>query len=274
MNRTDPIRDYAGVTIAAAMCLLVTAPVAAQAPADFEGTWSTTVTLPDDPGWVSEDYYCFWGCTVNEIERFGVLLDDPANDERSVDELFGEASLVGTGDFRNALLPAAQADWDARTIENNLDDICTPYGYFAISVSVMPLRITAHNDHLELFYETHDSQRIIHWADSAPPPPDEHVHFGYSLARIEDGALVIETSHVTANPFYVVQALGLKHTDQLTGVERYTLSDDGRQIDMVFTIQDSELLASPLMWHKRWRRADDLELVHHEYDCSFVPGQR
>ena len=274
MNRTDLITDRYATIVAMAVSMLVAIPVAAQTTADFEGTWSTTVTLADDPGWFSEDYYCFWGCTVNEIEHFGALLDDPANNERSVAELYGEAARVGTDDFRNALLPAVQADWDARTIVNNLDDICTPYGYFAITVSVMPLRITAHDDHLEFFYETHDSQRIIHWADNAPPPPEEHLHFGHSLARIEDGALVIETSHVTANPFYVIQALGLKHTDQLTGVERYTLSDDGRQLDMVFTIQDSELLASPLMWHKKWRRADDLDLVHHEYDCSFIPGQR
>ena len=274
MNKTDLIADCCGVIVAATACMLVTVPVAAQSRADFEGTWSTSVTLPDDPAWLSEDYYCFWGCTVNQIQRMGEMFDDPANDDRSLEEIFAESDRIGDSDFRNALIPAVRADWDSRTIENNLDDICTPYGYFAISVSVMPLRITAHDDHLEFFYETHDSQRIIHWADSAPPPPDEHLHFGYSLARIEDGALVIETSHVGVAPFYVVQALGLKHSDQLTGVERYTLSDGGRQLDMVLTIQDPEVLAAPLMWYKKWRRADDLALVHHEYDCSFVPGQR
>lgn len=274
MYKNELIRGCYTVTAAIVACLLVTAPVAAQTRADFEGVWSTTTTLADDPGWLSEDYFCFWGCTVGQYEHFGNLLDDPANDERPIGALSGEASAVGNSDFRNALVPSVQADWDSRTIVNNLDDICTPYGYFAISVSVMPLRITAHDDHLEFFYETHDSQRIIHWADSAPPPPDDHLHFGYSLARIEDGDLVIETSHVGVAPFYVVQAIGLKHSDQLTGVERYMLRDGGRQIDMVLTIEDPEVLATPLMWHKRWRRADDLELVHHEYDCSFTPGQR
>ncbi len=274
MNRTELIQNYAGVIVAAAVGMLAAAPVAAQTRADFEGVWSTTLTLPDDPGWVSEDYFCFWGCTVDQIAHFAALLDDPANDDRPIGALSGEASAVGAQDFRNALVPSVQAEWDSRTIVDNLEDICTRYGYFAISVSVMPLRITAHDDHLEFFYETHDSQRIIHWADSAPPPPEEHLHFGYSLARIEDGALVIETSHVAANPFYVGQALGLKHSDQLTGVERYVLSDDGKQLNMVLTIQDSEVLASPLMWDKKWRRADDLALVHHEYDCSFIPGQR
>ena len=274
MNKIDLFADCCRVIVAATACMLVTVPVAAQSHSDFEGTWSTSVTLPDDPAWLSEDYYCFWGCTVDQIAHLGALLDDSANDDRPIEGIFAETSRVGDEDFRNALIPSLQADWDARTIANNLDDICSPYGYFAISVSVMPLRITSHDDHLEFFYETHDSQRIIYWQDSAPPPPDESLHFGHSVARIEGGALVIETSHVGVAPFYVVQALGLKHSDQLTGVETYTLSDGGRQLDMVFAIQDPEVLATPLMWHKRWRRADDLELVHHEYDCSFTPGQR
>ena len=274
MDKNELMRGCLRVIVATVACMLVAVPVAGQSRADFEGTWSTTATLPDDPAWLSEDYFCFWGCTVGQYEHFGNLLDDPANDERPVGALSGEASGVGSADFRNALVPSLQADWDSRTIVNNLDDICSPYGYFAISVSVMPLRVTVHDDHLELFYETHDSQRIVHWADSAPPPPEEHLHFGYSLARIEDGALVIETSHVGVAPFYVGQALGLKHSDQLTGVERYVLSDDGQQLDMVLTIQDPEVLAAPLMWYKKWRRADDLALVHHDYDCSFIPGQR
>ena len=274
MNKIELVAACSKVLVVMSVCMLVTVPVAAQSRSDFEGTWSTSVTLPDDPGWVTEDYFCFWGCTVNEIEHFGDMLDDPANDNRPLQELSAEASRVGSEDFLNALTPSARADMEGRTIVNSLEDICSEYGYFAISVSVMPLRITAHDDHLELFYETHDSQRIIYWQDSAPPPPDENLHFGYSVARIEGDALVIETSHVGVAPFFVGQARGLKYSDQLTGVERYTLSDGGRQLDMIFTIQDPEVLATPLMWDKKWRRANDLELVHHEYDCSFTPGQR
>ena len=269
MSTTDLIGGYSRVKIATRVCVLVAVTVATQACSRFEGTWSTSVTLPDDPGWVTEDYFCFWGCTVNQIEHFGDLLDDPANDDRPLEELSAEASRVGSEDFLNALTPSARADMEGRTIVNNLDDICSEYGYFAISVSVMPLRITEHDDRLEFFYETHDSQRTIYWEGSAPPPPDEPTHFGYSVARMEGDALVIETSHVG-----VGQALGLKHSDQLTGVERYVLSDNGRQLDMIFTIQDPEVLATPLTWDKKWRRANDLELVHHEYDCSFTPGQR
>lgn len=274
MRANSLIGGYAGIAIAATALFLVTGIAAAQSRPSFAGTWSTTATLPDDPAWITEDYFCFFGCTVDQIEYFGELLDNPANDDRPLGELSAEASRVGDEDFRRALTPASRADMEGRTIVNNLDDICTEYGYFGITVSVMPLRITEHDDHLEFFYETHDSQRTVYWEDSAPPPPDEHTHFGHSVARIDGDALVIETSHVEEAPFYVSQARGLKHSDQLTGVERYTLSDNGRQLDMVFTVRDPEVLATPLMWDKKWRLANDLELVHHEYDCSFTPGQR
>jgi len=265
---------YARVIIAATVLLLVTGTAGAQSRPSFEGTWSTTATLPDDPGWITEDYFCFFGCTVNQIAYFGELLDDPANDDRPLGALAGEASQVGDEDFLRALTPAVKAEMEGRTIVNNLEDICTEYGHFGITVSVMPLRITEQDDHLEFFYETHDTQRIVYWEDSAPPPPDEPTHLGYSVARIEGDALVVETSHIREAPFYVSQARGLKHSDQVSGVERYTLSDDGRQLDMVFTVEDPEVLATPLMWDKKWRLANDLELVHHEYDCSFTPGQR
>ena len=273
---TNSLKSVLALTMVAASAMIVvfTGSAGAQSRPSFDGTWHTTATLPDDPGWVTEDYFCFFGCTVRQIEYFGELLDDPANDDRPLGALSAEASDVGDEDFLNALTPTVRAERERRTIVDNLEDICTQYGYFGITVSVMPLRITEYEDHLEFFYETHDSQRTIYWEDSAPPPPDEPTHFGYSVARIEDGALVIETSHVAAAPFYVGQALGLKHSDQLTGVERYVLSDDGRQLDMVYTVQDPEVLTTPLMWDKKWRLSNDVGLVHHEYDCSFTPGQR
>ena len=120
MYKSELTRGCYVVTVATAACMLVAAPVAAQSRADFEGVWSTTATLPDDPEWLSEDYFCFWGCTVGQYEHFGDLLDDPANDDRPVEALSGEASGVGSADFRNALVPSLQADWDSEPVRNSV----------------------------------------------------------------------------------------------------------------------------------------------------------
>ncbi len=240
----------------------------------FEGTWSTTATLRDDPGWLTEDYFCFFGCTAVEYEHFGNLLDDPANDDRPLSELSEEAGEQGRLAFRSLLTPEAERLIQPRTLADQLEDICTPYGYFGISISVMPLRIAEEEDRLIFDYETHNSRRIVYLRGSAPTPPDVPGHFGHSVAYYDGDTLVIETIGVAAAPFYVSEGFGLKHSDRLTGVERYSLSDGGRQLDMIFSVEDPDVLTEPWVWVKKWRNAPDLELLPHEYDCSFIPGQR
>ena len=240
----------------------------------FEGTWSTTTTLNDDPGWYAEDYFCFFGCTLAEYELLRALVEDPVNDDRPLNALRGQAAARGAVEFRSLLTAPARQAYAQSTPEDQLNEICLRYGHFGMAVSVMPLRITDAGDHLIFDYETHDTRRIIHMRDSAPPPPAQPSRLGYSLAHYEAGDLIIETSAVQSAPFFVSMAQGLRHSDRLRTIERYMLSDDDRTLDMIFTVEDPEVLKSPWVWVKKWRRAPQLELRHHEYDCSFVPGQR
>ena len=112
MNASKLIPGYLSVVIAAAVLMLVTGTAGAQSRPSFDGTWHTTATLPDDPAWLSEDYFCFFGCTVDQIEHFGELLDDPANDDRPLGALAAEASGVGDGDFARALTPSLRAEME------------------------------------------------------------------------------------------------------------------------------------------------------------------
>lgn len=240
----------------------------------YEGTWSTTTTLKDDPAWYAEDYYCFFGCTRVEIEHFRALIDDPANDELPLGALRGQADALGAQEFESLLTDAARRQYEANVLEDQLDEICLRYGHFGMAISVMPLRITDDGDRLLFDYETHSTRRTVYMRDSAPPPPAEPSRLGYSVAHYDGDDLVIETTGVESAPFFVSKAIGLRHSDQLHTTERYTLNDAGKTLDMVFSVADPEVLTAPWVWIKKWRLANQLELVHHEYDCSFVPGQR
>lgn len=251
-----------------------TAVANAQTRPDFEGMWSTTFTLSEDPGWLAEDFFCFFGCTASEYEHLGNLLDDPANDDRSLIELSAVSAAHGQQEFLNLLTPTMRAEVDSRTIVDQLEDICTRYGYFATTISVLPLEIVQEHDRILLTYETHNTQRVAWFRDSAPSPPGEPTRLGHSVAYYEGDELVIETTGVRGGPFFVSKAYGIKHSDRLTGVERYRVSDDGRQLEMSIAIEDPEVLTAPWVWVKKWRIAPELELEHHEYDCSFTPGQR
>jgi len=247
---------------------------AAQSRPSFAGTWSTTTTLNEDPAWLTEDYFCFFGCTQVEISHLTALLDDPANDERPLPVLRAEAAAVGSREFMSLLTEKARTVVEGRTLVDTLGEICTRYGHFGMTVSVMPLRISEAGDQLVFDYETHDTRRIVHMEGTAPPRPEEPSRLGHSVAHYDGDALVIETTGVEEAPFYVSMALGLRHSDQLRTSERYTLSDGGRTLDMVYTVTDPAVLQGEWVWVKKWRLAPELELQHHEYDCSFAPAQR
>ncbi len=247
---------------------------AADAQPSYEGTWSTTTTLNDDPAWLTEDYFCFFGCTQVEIEHFRSLLDDPANDARPLGALRAEADALGAAEFEQLLTDSARAVYETRALEDQLDEICLRYGQFGMAISVMPLRISDQGGRLIFDYETHDTSRTVYLQDSAPAAPAEPSRLGFSVARYDGDDLVIETTGIESAPFFVSKALGLRHSDRLRTTERYSLSDGGSTLDMVFTVEDPEVLTAPWVWIKKWRLAPELELQHHEYDCSFVPGQR
>ena len=247
--------------------------VAAQQQPDFQGMWSTAVISQDDPGWRAEDYACFFGCTAVQINYLTSLLDNPANDERPWNELTREARDQGAEEFASLLTESGRQQMQGREEVNNLDDICTPYGHFGMTVSVLPMQIVEEEDRLVFNYETHDTTRIVYMDGTAPPVPPQPTRLGHSIAHYEDSTLVIETTNVESAPFYVAIPMGLGHSDQLYTVERYTRSADGRTLDMEYTVQDPVLLQGPWIWQKRWRLSPGLELQHHDYDCSFTPGE-
>lgn len=268
------MRHHEWLAAAGAFMAIVLAADSAIAQPSYVGTWSTTATMSDDPEWYPEDYYCFFGCTRVQIEHLRALIDDPANDALPLEALMGEASELASQEFTALLTKSAREEIAGRTIVDSLDEVCLRYGHFGMTVSVMPLRITDEGDKLILAYETHNTSRTIYKRDSAPLPPNEPSRLGYSIAHYDGNDLVIETTGVENTPLFVAIARGLRHSDQMRTTERYSLSEDGQTLDMIFTVEDPELLVVPWVWIKKWRLAPHLQLQHHEYDCSFVPGQR
>jgi len=260
------------VLILGTVSLVVADRLVAQSAPSFVGTWSTTATLNEDPTWLTEDYYCFFGCTRVQINHFAALLDDPANDARPLRELRAEAWTAGFEELLSLSNEATRLDLESRSRIDQLDEICLKYGHFGMTVSVMPLRITAQGDRLIFDYETHNTQRIVHMTESAPAQALSRL--GHSLGHYDGDALVIETTGVESAPFFVSLTQGLRHSDQLRTQERYTLSDGGRTLDLVYTVEDSTIFDEPWVWTKKWRLAPHLELQDHGYDCSFSPGQR
>jgi len=101
-----------------------------------------------------------------------------------------------------------------------------------------------------------------------PRSPEGRTVLGYSLARWEDGALIIETSGFTANPTGIADALPSSIEKHL--VERFALDAEGRSLIYSFELTDPVYLAKPVTGEMRWlyRPNVDFELVPCDPDAT------
>ena len=88
-----------------------------------------------------------------------------------------------------------------------------------------------------------------------------------SRGRFEDGVLVVETNGIPAGRLSEWLG-GLAHRDALHAVERYSVSADGRWLDLTLTLDDPATLVKPLVVTKRWVRAPRARILH--YGCDVM----
>ncbi len=109
------------------------------------------------------------------------------------------------------------------------------------------------------------TERVAYF--DARPPAGRTVH-GHSLARWQDGVLIVETSNFTENPIGITAALPSSNEKHL--VERFTLGADGQSLLYSFELIDPVYLAQPLIGELRWlyRPNVDFELVPCDPDAT------
>lgn len=109
------------------------------------------------------------------------------------------------------------------------------------------------------------TERVAYF--DARPPEGRTVH-GHSLARWQDGVLIVETSNFTENPIGITA--GLPSSDEKRLVERFALDADGQSLLYTFELTDPVYLAEPLIGEMRWlyRPNVDFELVPCDPDAT------
>src|SRR5690606_1579082 len=92
---------------------------------------------------------------------------------------------------------------------------------------------------------------------------------GHSVGRVEDGVLIVETERVT--PDWISDSSRMGHSGELRGVERYTLHDDPRRLELTLTLEDPATFTKPLVITKTWLPTPEVELV--QDSCVQQPGK-
>ena len=240
--------------------------------AAFEGVWSGWLTTQEHPAWQVEDYLCFVGCPKASYDHLTSLLDNPANDERPLEQLTGETRAYITEYLRARSTPAGLALMDGNSEANDTNLDCHPYDFVRAATNPLPFKIARSGDTLLLNYEEWNRTRTVYLDGRAFPAVLEPSSLGYSIGRIEDGALVIETRGLTAStyPPITINAAG-GHSEQLSGIERYTVTPGETPIlTLELTLQDPGTLTEPYVYYKRWIATPEIELLTDS--CADKPG--
>ena len=157
--------------------------------------------------------------------------------------------------FRNHRLPpfneagaALQAQWDPI---NDPQVACEDPGLIRqAGFTPHPVRIEQYDDHVVISYEEYGGVRTVYSDDR--DITDEYRPLGQSVARYEGDTLVIESTHLPANP---TGTPGHRLSDRATTVENYRRLDDptqGPMVEMEMIIVDPDYLTEP--WEMVWKK--------------------
>ena len=140
---------------------------------------------------------------------------------------------------------------------------CADYGLIRLAIAPQGMQVTQYEDRVVIVYEWGADRRVL-YLDGRRPETDGKTRLGYSVARYEDDALVVETTRILGD---LTGTAGNAVGDGHTIVETYRRVEDefGAALQMTMVITDPEYLIGP--WEISWKKHYAPGYVFTEYDC-------
>ncbi len=204
-----------------------------------------------------------WGNTGSWFVESG----DASEAERGLFRVWATSLAGGEAFFWRATYPLTDAASDALAAWDHYRDDpitnCAPKGMPAIMSQPYPLEFVEQGDTIMLRLEEYDTVRTIHMGDAAlidEPPPSL---LGHSVGHWEDSALVVKTTGVNWGHF---DASGIRLSDDVEFLERFTPLEDGSRLDFELTITDATTFTEPLVLGKAWYSVPGVRVA--PYECT------
>ncbi|MDA0681525.1 MAG: DUF6152 family protein [Proteobacteria bacterium] len=133
-------------------------------------------------------------------------------------------------------------------------------------VPVLPIQFTwVSDDLLTIRYQSHNVVREVHMGKSSFPANVSPGPMGYSIGRMEENELVIDSKYFTYDRWG--NGRGVPSGEQKEVQERYSLTDDGKVLSVTYTVADPEYLTGvPVEQHGRFVLRNNMVMT--DYDCD------
>ncbi|MFL2547089.1 MAG: DUF6152 family protein [Candidatus Rariloculaceae bacterium] len=201
---------------------------------------ATNMTLPNgqevllDPGFANRlglgDRVTGGGDAAPELVASG---DEPEGIYRVWSRARGPNDLDPERTFTAAAMAAREA-WDP--VEDDPALRCIAPGMPVAMDTPFPFAFEEGDGRLLLRIEQWDGRRSIHMGTDLDPQAQPDSLMGYSVGRWEGRTLVVETSNIS---WPYVDEFGTPKSDEYSVVERFTFSEDSREMTWEATATDS-----------------------------------
>lgn len=143
---------------------------------------------------------------------------------------------------------------------------CLPATMPQTIVPVYPMQVEwVSDDLLTIRYETNSEIRQIHMGETGFPTDLEPTRMGYSIGRIENDELIVDSRFFSYDRWG--NGRGVPSGEEKAVQERYSLTDDGKRMEVTYTVSDPEYLAGPPV-EKRGAYVLRNKVVLSEFNCD------
>ncbi|MEN7538639.1 hypothetical protein [Aurantiacibacter flavus] len=231
----------------APLALAVAGPAMAQNVPDLEGFWGLSWT----PGEPAADM-------VEALPPNTVMIDDTG------------AAEFPRGEFGGLILtPEAMAHAETWRSEDDmtLDRVCLPPSIVYAIQGPFPFEVHQTPELIVFKYEYFDQTRLIFMDGRSAPEGQPPSKMGFSVGHWEGDELVIETDHIAAS---TITNNGLDHSDDITMVERYRLSEDGSTLMATQWFSDPASIENNGARWIEWEKREGEHIYPYECDPTFA----
>jgi hypothetical protein len=171
--------------------------------------------------------------------------------------------------FSPADLPVTEKGEAARKDFDRNDDPsfeCLPNTLPQTIVPVYPMEIAWANESLLTFhYEFNNGRREVHMEQTEFPSEQTPTRLGFSIGALQDGVLEIHTRYFSYDRWG--NGRGVPSGEQKEVLERYTLTNDGKRLEVSYSVSDPEYLSgAPIASKGAYVLRNNIELS--DFDCD------